>query len=89
VHVGSVSRKASREQQARLFALGGLLHPERLPVSGSGLDRLDLERPQDYLQHILNDPEVPTDAAAWERRLCGMVFKGDEMDYAARRHGAG
>jgi ATP-dependent DNA helicase RecG len=77
VRVGSVSRKASREQQARLFALGGMLHPELLPVSGTGLDHLDLERLQDYLQHILNDPEVPADAAAWERRLCGMGFMAE------------
>ena len=36
VRVGSTSRKASREQQARLFALGGMLHAELLPVSGTG-----------------------------------------------------
>jgi ATP-dependent DNA helicase RecG len=77
VRVGTVSRKASREQQARLFALGGMLHPELLPVSGTGLDHLDLERLQDYLQHILNDPEVPADTVAWERRLCGMGFMAE------------
>jgi len=80
VRVGSVSRKASREQQARLFALGGMLHPELLPVSGTGSDHLDLERLQDYLQHILNDPEVPADTAAWERRLCGMGFMAERDD---------
>jgi len=74
VRVGSVSRKATREQQARLFALGGMLHTELLPVSGTGLAHLDLERLQDYLQHILNDPEVPEATEAWERRLCGMGF---------------
>lgn len=74
VRMGSVSRRATREQQARLFALGGMLHTERLPVSGTGLAHLDLERLQDYLQHILNDPEIPVDSSAWERRLCGMGF---------------
>jgi len=81
VRVGSVSRKASREQQARLFALGGMvggmLHPELLPVSGTGMDHLDLERLQDYLRHILNDPEIPVDADAWARRLCGMGFMAE------------
>ena len=74
VRVGSVSRKATREQQARLFALGGMLHTELLPVSGTGLAHLDLERLQDYLQRILNDPEIPADTGAWEQRLCGMGF---------------
>lgn len=80
VRIGSVSRKASREQQARLFALGGMLHPELLPVSGTALDHLDLERLRDYLQHILSDPEVPPDTAAWERRLCGMGFMAERDD---------
>jgi len=74
VRVGSVSRKATREQQARLFALGGMLYTEKLPVSGTGLEDLDLERLHDYLQHVLNDPEVPAAAEAWSRRLCGMGF---------------
>ena len=74
VRIGSVSRKASREQQARLFAVGGMLHTELLPVSGTGLDDLDMDRLQDYLQQVIHDPEVPGDGEAWERRLCGMGF---------------
>jgi ATP-dependent DNA helicase RecG len=49
-----------------------MLHTELLPVSGTGLEDLDLERLQDYLQHVLADPEVPADPEAWARRLCGM-----------------
>ncbi|MBK1717208.1 RNA-binding domain-containing protein [Thiocystis violacea] len=74
VRVGSVSRKATREQQARLFALGGMLHTELLPVSGTGLDDLDLERLHDYLHNVIQDPAVPEDREAWERRLRGMGF---------------
>jgi ATP-dependent DNA helicase RecG len=37
IRAGSTSRRATREQQARLFALGGMLHAELLPVSGSSL----------------------------------------------------
>ena len=37
IRVGSTSRLASREQQARLYAIGGMLHSELLPVSGSSL----------------------------------------------------
>jgi ATP-dependent DNA helicase RecG len=74
VRAGSISRKASREQQARLFALGGMLHPELLPVSGTGLADLDLERLNDYLGQLLNDPEIPGDAGAWVKRLSALGF---------------
>lgn len=74
IRVGSTSRKASREQQARLFALGGLLHAELLPVSGTGLADLDLERLHDYLGQVLRDPEVPADGDAWVKRLTRLGF---------------
>lgn len=74
VRAGSTSRKASREQQARLFALGGMLHAELLPVSGTALRDLDLDRLHDYLARVLNDPEVPADPAAWAKRLTGLGF---------------
>ncbi len=35
VRVGSTSRLAKREQQARLFSAGGMIHAELLLVSGS------------------------------------------------------
>lgn len=74
IRVGSTSRKASREQQARLFALGGLLHAELLPVSGTGLADLDLERLHDYLGQVLKDPEVPVDGDSWVKRLTRLGF---------------
>ncbi|MCG7872688.1 MAG: putative DNA binding domain-containing protein [Candidatus Thiodiazotropha lotti] len=77
LRVGSVSRKASREQQARLFAIGGMLHTEVLPVSGSSLDDLDLERLEDYLRNIIRDPDIPNDEESWSRRLCGMGFMNE------------
>ncbi len=49
VRVGSVSRRASREQQARLFSQGGMLHAEALPVSGTAFGDLDRARLHDYL----------------------------------------
>jgi len=74
VRAGSTSRKASREQQARLFALGGMLHPELLPVSGTSLADLDLERLNDYLGQLLNDPDLPADPDAWVKRLSALGF---------------
>lgn len=80
VRMGDRSELASREQQARLFALGGMLHAEVMPVSGSALDSLDIARLADYLQNILKDPEVPTTPEAWTRRLKGMGFLADGPD---------
>lgn len=74
VRVGSTSRLATREQQARLFESGGLLHSEVLPVSGSTLDDLDLARLTDYLLSITGDPSAPATPADWEQRLAGLGF---------------
>ncbi len=74
VRVGSTSRLATREQQASLFASGGLLHPEVLPVSGSSIASLDLNRVEDYLRRVLRDPSVPGSEEEWSRRLEGMGF---------------
>jgi len=80
IRVGSVSRLATREQQARLFASGGILHTEILPVSGTTLASLDLERLKDYLKSVINDPEVPENEAGWIRRLVGMGFMTEASD---------
>lgn len=80
VRVGSTSRQATREQQARLFASGGILHPELLPVAGTSLKSLDLERLNDYLANIINDPEVPDSEEAWVRRLLGLGFMVEALE---------
>jgi ATP-dependent DNA helicase RecG len=77
IRIGSTSRLATREQQARLFASGGLLHTELLPVSGTTIDSLDRDRIEDYLRNILSDPEIPSTDAAWEKRLCNLGFMSD------------
>jgi len=51
-----------------------MLHPELLPVSGTSLADLDLERLNDYLGQLLNDPDVPADADAWVKRLSALGF---------------
>jgi ATP-dependent DNA helicase RecG len=79
VRVGSTSQLATREQQAALFASGGLLHAEVLPVSGSGLADLDRARLTDYLGRVLND-DVPATDSDWHRRLCGLGFMTERAD---------
>lgn len=74
VRMGSQSRLATREQQARLFSSGGLLHSELLPVPGTTMETMDLVRIENYLKVILNDPEIPSDGTAWEERLLNLGF---------------
>lgn len=80
VRVGSTSQLASREQQARLFSLGGMLHPELLPVSGSALRDLSKDRLTDYLTEIVGDREPPASDEAWYERLCGLGFMVERED---------
>ena len=82
VRVGSTSRLATREQQARLFALGGMLHAELLPVSGSAFRDLSKERLEHYLTAIVGDKESPDSVAAWHERLCGLGFMAEREDGA-------
>lgn len=77
IRAGSTSRLATREHQIRLFESGGLIHAELLPVSGSTLDALDLDRVRDYLERVLRDPEVPDSEGAWLSRLTAMGFMAD------------
>ena len=74
VRIGSTSRLATREQQARLFALGGMLHPDSLPVSGTGMVDLSFERIVDYLTSIVGDKVLPKNTEEWCNRLCGLGF---------------
>ena len=80
VRVGSTSRLASREQQARLFAVGGLIHTELLPVSGSGLRDLSRDRLVDYLTAIVGDRDAPATDDAWHARLCALGFMVERED---------
>ena len=80
IRVGSTSRLASREQQARLYAIGGMLHAELLPVSGSGLGDLSRERLTDYLATMVGDKTLPTSDEAWGERLCGLGFMVERKD---------
>ena len=80
IRVGSTSQHATREQQARLFALGGMLHAELLPVSGSGFSDLSRDRLEDYLIGIVGDSETPSSDEAWGERLCGLGFLAERKD---------
>ena len=74
VRIGSTSRLATREQQAQLFAAGGLVQADLLPVSGSKLGDLSKERLEDYLITFLRHDGVPQDDNAWHQQLAALGF---------------
>lgn len=74
IRIGSTSQLATREQQMRLFELGGMLHTEVLPVARTNSDCLDRSRLENYLSDILQDPDIPKADDEWEIRLAGLGF---------------
>lgn len=83
VRMGSVSRRATREQQARLFASGAMLHAETMAVSGTSLSDLNLERLGAYLLLYIKDAELPQDERVWVERLTGLGFMVVDVDTRA------
>ena len=78
IRMGDRSELATREQQLRLFASGGLLHVEVLPVAGTSLSTIDRERLDYYLRTIIRDPEIPTTDEEWIERLLGLGLMAED-----------
>jgi len=74
IRIGTTSRRATREQQARLHQAGGMLHTELLPVSGAMIEALDRQRLSDYLQHVMRDVALPQLETEWIHRLSALGF---------------
>jgi len=81
IRVGSTSRLATREQQMRLFELGGMLHTEVMPVPRTDINCLDEARLKNYLKDIIADPEVPQTSTEWKSRLLGLGFLSEAGDH--------
>ena len=74
IRIGSTSRAATREQQMRLYEIGGMLHTEALPVSRTSSADLDGVRIENYLEDIIRDPALPDSPQTWEERLANLSF---------------
>lgn len=70
IRVGTTSRDATDEEEARLYMQSGRLQYDRKPVPGATLDDLDLRRLANYFQHVRRQicPD-PADRGAWARLL--------------------
>lgn len=78
VRMGDRSELASREQQLRLFESGGMLHVEALPVAGTSLTTLDLDRIRYHLETIIGDAEIPSSDSEWIERLLGLGLMAED-----------
>jgi Predicted transcriptional regulator containing an HTH domain and an uncharacterized domain shared with the mammalian protein Schlafen len=47
---------------------------EVMPVPGTSIDALDQAKLQNYIQTVINDPDVPQTPADWQERLLGLGF---------------
>jgi len=72
IRVGTTSRLATREQQIRLYEIGGMLHTEVLAVPRTTFFELDKVRLENYLREIINDPEIPNNDESWKNRLANL-----------------
>jgi len=74
VRIEAISRPATREQLLMLGAASGAVHTEMMPVNRTDFDSLDKARLENYLQDILNDPDIPTSKESWITRLKALGF---------------
>ena len=80
VRIGTTSRLATLEQRAQLFATGGLVQADLLPVSGSELRDLSRERLADYLVTFLGYDEAPRNDDGWHAQLAALGFMTEGSD---------
>ncbi|MCH3918166.1 MAG: putative DNA binding domain-containing protein [Spirochaetia bacterium] len=83
IRMGNRCEIATREQMARLFAVGGMLHMEVSPVSGTSIDNLDKTRLSYYLNTVLGEDISIYSELDWIKRLSGLGFltKNSVGDY--------
>jgi ATP-dependent DNA helicase RecG len=68
--VGSTTRDATNEEEARLYMQSGRLPYDRKAVPGATLDDLDMRRLVNYFRDVRRqDCPDPQDRAGWERLL--------------------
>lgn len=77
LRIGNTCQRATREQMARLFQIGGLLSVERLPVHGSSMQELDQRRLQEYFLETLGEEAVDDWSVRLEHRDLLVPTNGD------------
>lgn len=75
VRVGTTSREATREEEARLYQASGMVRYDIKAVPGSSIKDLDVRRVENYLRDVLEqDCPASGDSRAWEDVLLNLDF---------------
>jgi len=79
VRVGSTSREASREEEARLYQSSGLVRYDSNPVPGTAIEDLDMRRLENYFRYIREQdcPEEGNDQG-WRHLLVNTDLMAEE-----------
>jgi len=79
VRVGSTSREASREDEARLYQSSGLVRYDAKPVLGTSMADLDLRRLDNYFRYIRHqDCPEEEDDQGWRQLLVNTDLMTEE-----------
>ncbi len=83
IRVGTTTREATREEEARLYMQSGHLQYDRKPVPGASLDDLDLRRLTDYFRNVRRQacPD-PADREGWIRLLVNTELMAEDRGRA-------
>ncbi len=86
VRVGSTSRAATREEEARLYQSARVIRYDIKPIAGTGFESLDLPLLQNYFRDILKRKHIPDvkDGEGWRRLLLNtdLLAEYDGVTYA-------
>lgn len=89
VRVGSTSREATREEEARLYQSSGLMRYDIKPVPGSSMDDLDQRRLHNYFRDIRQQDCPPIDEKeAWRQLFVNTDLMVEEQDKTVPTTGA-
>ena len=82
--IGSTTREATREEEARLYQAARLVRYEIKAVPDTDPEGLDMDRIENYYRHVLKRRSVPAraDRESWQRLLLNsdlLVAAGDEV----------
>jgi len=79
IRVGTTSRDATDDEEARLYMQSGRLQYDRKPVVGATLDDLDLRRLANYFRDVRRQgcPEA-ADREGWERLLANTELMAED-----------
>lgn len=79
IRVGTTTRDASREEEARLYMQSGQLQYDRKPVLGAHLDDLDMRRLAEYFQRVRGQacPDS-ADRDGWARLLVNTELMAED-----------